>query len=127
MEANMRIFLAALALSCSFGAALAAGDPPAGTAPRVAEMLQRRQESQLREHLAREGRWDEVHRMDEEQLRRQQVRKKQTIIKLNAELAREGKVETTVNGDGVVSICAPAPVPARAKADAAGTDTSYVR
>ena len=123
----MRILLAAFALSCTCEAALAAGDAPASPAPDVAEMLQRRQENQLREQLVKEGRLDEVRRMDEEHLRRQQIQKKQAITRLNAELAREGKVESPVNGDGVVSICVTAPVAAKAKPDASGTDTSYVR
>ena len=135
MRANLRTFLFALALSCSIEAALAAEDPPIEAAPGVAEMLQRRQESQLREQLAKEGRWDEVRRMDEEQVRRQQIQKKQTIIKLNAELAREGSVDTPTSGDGVFTICGPLRSPARAdaaraakaKSDASGTDTSYVR
>ena len=90
---------------------------------------------ELREQLAKEGRWDEVRRMDEEQVRRQQIQKKQTIIKLNAELAREGSVDTPTSGDGVFTICGPLRSPARAdaaraakaKSDASGTDTSYVR
>ena len=127
MEANVRTLIGALALVCSMQPALAATDAPASAAPDVAEMLQRRHESQLRDQLAKEGRWDEVRRMDEEQLRRHQVSKKQTITRLNAELARDGSVDTPVNGDGVFSICAPVRVPAKVKADANGTDTSYVR
>ena len=123
----MRILVAACVLSGTCGAALAAADAPVSTVPGVAEMLQRRQESQLREQLVKEGRLDEVRRMDEEHLRRQQIQKKQAITRLNAELAREGKVESTMNGDGVVSICVTAPVAAKAKPDASGTDTSYVR
>ena len=132
----MRTLVVALVLSCTFEVALAAEeDAPASATPGVAEMLQRRQETQLREQLAKEGRWDEVRRMDEEQLRRQQIQKKQTITRLNAELAREGSVDTPTNGDGVFTICGPLLSPARAdaaraakvKSDAAGTDTSYVR
>jgi hypothetical protein len=108
-------------------AALAATDPPVTSAGAVAEMLQRRQESQLREQLAREGRWEEVKRMDEEQLRRQLIQKRQNITRLNAELAREGKVDPTVSGDGVVSRCGPEGQASRAKADASATNTSYVR
>jgi len=90
-------------------------------------MLQRRQESQLREQLAREGRWEEVKRMDEEQLRRQLIQKRQNITRLNAELAREGKVDPTASGDGVVSFCGPEGPASRTKADASATNTSYVR
>ena len=103
----MRILLAALVLSCSCEMALAAADAPASTAPGVAEMLQRRQESQLREQLMKEGRLDEVHSMDEEQLRRQQIQKKQAITRLNSQLAREVKVDSTVRVDGAVDTCGP--------------------
>src|SRR5258706_2780529 len=127
MEANMRILLAAFVLSCSCEVTFAAEDAPVSAAPGVAEMLQRRQESQLREQLVKEGRLDEVRRMDEEHLRRQQIQKKQAITRLNIELAREGKVESTVNGDGVVNTCVTAPVAAKTNPDASGTHTSYVR
>ena len=123
----MRILVAAFVSACSCGVALAADDASVSAAPGVAEMLQRRQDSQLREQLVKEGRLDEIHRVDEEHLRRQQIQKKQAITRLNTELAREGKVESTVNGDGVVSICVTAPVTAKAKTDTNGTDTSYVR
>jgi hypothetical protein len=127
MEAIMRLLTGALLLLGSMNAALAATDPPVTSAGGVAEMLQRRQESQLREQLAREGRWEEVKRMDEEQLRRQLIQKRQNITRLNAELAREGKVDPTVSGDGVVSFCGPERPASRAKADASATNTSYVR
>ena len=125
----MRILVAAFVLSCTCEVALAADDASVSTAPGVAEMLQRRQESQLREQLVKEGRLDEVRRMDEEHLRRQQIQKKRAIIRLNTELAREGKVESTVNGDGGggVSVCVTAPVAAKAKTNTSGTNTSYVR
>lgn len=122
----MRMLLGALAL-LMLQPALAATETPASSAPDVAEMLQRRHASQLREQFAKESRWDEIRRLDEEQVRRQQVSRKQTITRLNAELAREGSVDTAVNGDGVFSICAPVRVPAKVKADANGTDTSSVR
>ena len=128
----MRSLLVALVLQFTAETALAAADGPA-PASSVAEMLQRKQEHQLREQLAKEGRWDEVRQMDEEKLRRLQVQTKQTLTKLNAELAREGTVETQVNGDGVMSFCAPVRVPTRLEAMktrdsfSGGTDTSNVR
>jgi hypothetical protein len=57
-------------------------------APNVAEMLQRRQETQLREQLVKEGRWDEVRKMDEEQIRRQRERQQQVVTQMNEELSR---------------------------------------
>ena len=124
----MRTLAIAFALASTFAVTLAAAEePPAATASSVTEMLQRRQDSQRREQLVKEGRWDEVREIDDEHLRRQQVAKKQTITRLNAEFAREGTVDTATNGDGVFSICGPTRPPPRVKADAAGTDTSYVR
>lgn len=128
MGISMRRLTIALVLTCSFEVTLAAaGELPASAAPDVAEMLQRRQQSQLREQLVKEGRWDEVRRMDEVQLRRQQDLKKQTITRLNAELAHEGVVDTPTNGDGVFTICGPQRSPAKISSEPNGADTSFVR
>ena len=62
----MRILLGAFVLLCSCEAALAADDALVSTAPGVAEMLQRRQDSQLREQLVKAGRLDEVSAPDRE-------------------------------------------------------------
>lgn len=130
----MRPLLVAIGLLFTVEAALAGTDSPAGDTSGVAEMLQRKQEHQLREQFAREGRWDEIREMDEEQLRRQQVQTKQTLTRMNAELAREGTVDTPVNGDGVFGFCAPVRAPGKLGAQkirpdsvSGGTDTSNVR
>jgi hypothetical protein len=135
MNSNWKPLLTATVLLVTAGPALADADSPQiATTSSVAEMLQRRQENQLREQLTREGRWAEVRQMDEEKLRRQQVLAKQTLTRINAELAREGTVETQVNGDGVSSFCPPVRVPTRLEAlktkhdqSAGGVDTSNVR
>lgn len=97
-------------------------------------MLQRKHDHQLREQLVKEGRWDEVRAMDNEQLRRQQIQTRQTLTRMNAELARESAGDTPLNGDGVFGVCAPVRAPA--KSDAArlrqdsvstGADTTHVR
>ncbi len=97
-------------------------------------MLQLKQEHQLREQLVKEGRWNEVRDMDDAQLRRQQIETKQTLTRVNTELAREGAVETHTNGDGVFSNCAPVraserPDSSRIRQDSVSTggDTSTVR
>lgn len=107
---------------------------PATRTTSVTEMLQRKQEHQLREQLVKEGRLDEVRELDAAQLRQQQVQSKQTLTRMNTELAREGTVDTAVNGDGVTSFCAPGGAPARlpmAKIKPAsvstGTDTGTTR
>ena len=82
--------------------------PPGARTSSVAEMLQRKQEHQLRDQLVKEGRVEEVRELDDAQLQRQQVQTKQSLTKLNTELAREGTVTATVNGDGVVTFCPPA-------------------
>ena len=121
----MRLLLVVLVLSCSVGTALAGDDsPPAAGTSSVADMLQRRQENQLREQFVQAGRWDEVRRMDDEQLRRQQVQKKQRLTRFNAELAREGTVDSPLNGDGVFNSCAPVRVPAKVEAMKTRSDTA---
>ena len=134
MEANAKLLLIAIALLFTAETTLAGPDSEPSRTSSVAEMLQRKHEHQLREQLAKEGRWDEIRQMDEEQLRRQQVQTKQTLTKLNADLAREGTVDTAVNGDGVTTFCPPARVPTRLEAQktkqstvSGGTDTSSVR
>ena len=134
MKANMKLLLIAMVLLFTTETTLAGPDSPPPRTSSVAEMMQRKQENQLREQLAKVGRWDEIRQMDEEQLRRQQVQTKQTLTRLNVELAREGTVDTAVNGDGVASFCAPVRVPTRLEAQKAkqvmssgGTDTRSVR
>lgn len=106
----MRTILIALAALFASETALAAGETnlPGARTSSVAEMLQRRQEHQLRQQLVKEGRLDEVRELDEAQVRRQQVQTKQSLTRLNSELAREGAIDATINGDGVVSYCPPA-------------------
>ena len=85
----MKRLLIATGLLFIAQAPLAAADsrPPARTSS-VAEMLQLKQEHQLRGQLVREGRWDEVRKLDEAQQRRQKMHTKQTLTKMNAEIAR---------------------------------------
>ena len=130
----MRLLLVTLALLFTAEAALAGTDAPVARTFSVAEMLQRKQEHQLREQLAKEGRWDEIRQMDEEQVRQQQVHTKQTLTRMNAELAREGAVDSPVNGDGVYSFCAPGSAPVKPymtrikpESISGGTDSSNVR
>lgn len=132
---NMKPILVAIALLFAFEVTAAGMDePPAARTSSVTEMLQRKQEHQLREELVKEGRWDEVRALDEAQVRRQQVQTKQTLSRMNTELAREGSVDTPVNGDGVTSFCAPVGAAARLpvtkikrESVSTGSDTRNVR
>ena len=124
---NMRPILVAAALLFTVEA-LAAGTGS------VADMLQKKQEQQVRAQLVNEGRWDEVRELDAAQLRRQQAQAKQTLSRMNTELAREGSVDTPVNGDGVTSFCAPGAAPGKLPATrikpesvSTGSDTRNVR
>ena len=131
----MKSLLVTMTLLFTTGAVLAGTDsPPAARTSSVAEMLQLKQEHQLREQLVREGRWDEVRLLDEERARRQRAQAKQTLIKMNADLARESTSDTPLGSDGVSSFCAPVGAPARldalrTKQDSVstGADTSNVR
>ena len=131
----MKSLLVAMTLWFTTGAALAGTDsPPAARTSSVAEMLQLKQEHQLRDQLVRDGRWDEVRLLDEARVRRQRVQAKQTLTRMNADLARESTSDTPLGSDGVSSFCAPLGAPARldalrTKQDSVstGADTSNVR
>lgn len=53
----------------------------------VADMLQRKQETQLHEQLVREGRWDDVKKLDEARAQRTQAQRDQIYLRANAEIA----------------------------------------
>lgn len=131
----MKRLLIATGLLFIAQAPLAAADslPPARTSS-VAEMLQLKQEHQLREQLVREGRWEEVRKLDEAQQRRQKMHTKQTLTKMNAEIARESTSDAPLSGDGDASFCAPGRTVTKldamkTKQDSAstGNDSSNVR
>ena len=65
----------------------------------VAEMLQKRQESQLREQLVKEARWDEVRKLDEAQARRQQERQQKIVAQMNGQLAASAKGDLTTTSN----------------------------
>lgn len=94
----MRPILVAAALLLAASGALAGGDNmSAPGAPSVAEMLQRKQEHQLRGQLAKEGRWDEIRQMDQDQARRLHEQQEKIYMKENGRLSRSGTVEGPVS------------------------------
>ncbi len=110
----MRLLTGTMALLFTATTAIAAtgiDGAPVAHSTSVTEMLQNRQEHQLRARLIKEGRLDEVRRLDEEQLRRQQRHTGQTLDRINAGLAHEDAVSETVNRDGIVLFCAPEKAP----------------
>lgn len=90
-------------------------------ATSVAEMLLRKQEAQLREQLANQGRWDAVRELDRAQAQRLEAQKKQTLTKINGELAASAPVDTP-SIDSMGTLCTPvrAGIPGSAKNFAAG-------
>ena len=75
-------------------------------ATSVAEMMQSRQEAQLREQLAQQGRWDEVREIDQAQAQRLAAHKKQTLTKFNGQLAAVTPVDSPAL-DSMGTLCAP--------------------
>ena len=75
-------------------------------ATSVAEMLQSREEARLREQLAKEGRWDEVRELDRAQAKRLEAHKKQSLTKINGQLAATAPVDTPAI-DSMGTLCAP--------------------
>jgi Spy/CpxP family protein refolding chaperone len=97
-----RIFVATALLLAASGAAAAADMPSETGATSVAEMLQRKQEHQLCDQLAREGRWDEIRQIDEEQTKRLREQQEKRYVTVNETLSRSNYVagpgnETLVN------------------------------
>ena len=106
--------LIAAALLLTAASVQAGGDnTPAMRANSVAELMQRKQELLLREQLAKEGRWDEIRQMDEEQARRLQAHRNQSLKKLNEELAREGPVDAPAGGGVGSLLCDPVRTPGK--------------
>lgn len=134
MKACARPLIVAIGSLFLIEATLATADnPPVARTSSVAAMLQLKQENQLREQLAKEGRWEEVRRLDETQAQRQRLNAKQTLTRMNAEFARESTSDVPLSGDGDGSFCGPVrPMtklePMKLKQDAfSGSDTTNVR
>ena len=68
--------------------------PPAKAASSVAEMLQKKQESRLRDQFVKEGRWDDVRTLEEAQARRERERQQKIVAQVNDDLARSARAET---------------------------------
>ncbi len=62
----------------------------------VAEMLQRKQGSLLREQLLKEGRVAEAQRLDEETARRDQATQNDAVAQLNQNLSRAARTEVSM-------------------------------
>lgn len=90
-------------------------------ATTVADMLQRKQEAQLRDQLIRQGRWDEVRELEETQARRNQAQVKMSLTKINGTLAANTPIDTPAV-DGMGTLCAPmrAAIPSGGRTFAAG-------
>jgi hypothetical protein len=99
--------LAATAFWLTVPSVQAGGDgTPAIRATSVAEMLQRKQETQLREQLALQGRADAVRELDQAQAKRLEEQKERTLAKINEDLAATTAVETpTIDAMGI--LCTP--------------------
>lgn len=91
------ILIAAALLLAASGVQAGEDSPPTTGAPSVADMLQRKQEHQLREQLAREGRWDEIKKMDEDKARRLHEQLEKAYLKVNQQLSRSGNVDGPVS------------------------------
>lgn len=89
------VIVAAVLLTAASSARSDENSPGIKAGPRVTEMLQSRQESRLREQLVKEGRWDEVRKMDEEQARRQQERQQKIVAQINEKLSRSAKTDSS--------------------------------
>ena len=78
-------FLVASALTILGTGVRAGGDLPGVRATSVAEMLQTKQ---LRGQLAREGRWEEIRKLDDEMRQKHREQREQLYSKLNNEISK---------------------------------------
>jgi len=78
--------------------------PKPQRAHSVAEMLQLRQENQLRDQLLKEGRIDEVRKLDEANAQRAQERQGKAVAQLNEDLAR-GSNSASQPHSALVEMC----------------------
>ena len=118
----MRLIVVATALGLAISGVQAGGENSSATrATSVAEMLQSKQEAQLREQLAKQGRWDAVRDLEEAQAQRLEAQKKQTLTKINGQLAATAPVDTPAL-DSMGTLCMPlrAAIPTNAKTFATG-------
>ena len=115
-------FAIALMLLLASPAVHAGGSGAAMThATSVAEMLQSKQEAQLREQLAMQGRWDAVRELDQAQAQRLEAQKKRTLTKINGQLAATTPVDTpAVDSMGILCMPPRAAIPSREKTFATG-------
>ena len=93
MKTLLHAIYAAVTLLLTVAAAQAADSAAMQGARSVAEMLQRNNEAQLRSQYVREGRLDDVRKLDEARTQRVQARREQDFTRLNAELARNAGVD----------------------------------
>lgn len=134
MKASPRPLIVAIGFLALIEATFTVADNvPVARTSSVAEMLQLKQEHQLRAQLVKEERWDQVRQLDEAQAQRQRLKAKQTLTRMNAEFARESTSDVPLSGDGDGSFCGPVrPMtrlePMKLKQDAvSGSDTGNVR
>jgi hypothetical protein len=88
---HLMLIAAALVMAPASGMAEAAGANNGATS--VAEMMQRKQDHQLRAQLVTEGRGNEVWQLDEDNARRMRDEKESRYTTLNRVLSRSSNVE----------------------------------
>jgi hypothetical protein len=108
MKPTFTAILVAVALSLAAAGAQGAGSTTGGSgASSVADMLQRKQESELRVQLVREGRSEEVRTLDEAKAQQLQTRREQVYLHVNAQLARGTSAEKWPLTDARALECEP--------------------
>ncbi|MEO7729135.1 MAG: hypothetical protein ABIS45_17935 [Burkholderiales bacterium] len=84
----MAATLRTVAFSITASAAHAIQATHAGGASTVVGMQQRKRDIELRARLTRDGRWEEIRKLDEHSAQRLQSARQQRYVQVNAELAR---------------------------------------
>jgi hypothetical protein len=94
MKPTITAILVALTLSLTIaGAHAIEGTTGSSGASSVAEMLQRKQATELRAQFVREGRADDIRKLDEATAQRLQVHRDGVYARMNDQLAHKTAVE----------------------------------
>jgi hypothetical protein len=95
MKTTIQSILVAAALVTASASVMAAAEGVAANngATSVVEMMQRKQEHQLRARLVAEGRWDQVRQLDDDHAKRTGEEQETRYKKVNEGLGRSANVE----------------------------------
>ena len=115
MKSSAVYYFSTIILLGMAGAAVSDDTQVSRNATSVAEMLQLRQEHQLREQLVKAGNWDEVHKLDAADAIHAQAQRERLYIQLNEQLSSKHVDKVLANQCDSEEITSPKPAPHHAE------------